>query len=182
MSAVKLEPCGCFNTCSSCEEQLFRNSYLRRRSCFNTCSSCEEQLFRNSYLRRRSCFNTCSSCEEQQKVHLQAPDVIAFQYMLLLRGATSIRVSCRLSLGGFNTCSSCEEQLDREIYSTNEQGFNTCSSCEEQQVETPELDTDIVFQYMLLLRGATTTQSVISRMESGFNTCSSCEEQHRQDL
>ena len=33
--------------------------------------------------------------------------------------------------------------------------FNTCSSCEEQHDKSPDAETAGVFQYMLLLRGAT---------------------------
>ena len=60
--------------------------------CFNTCSSCEEQLSRFTWTCRWRCFNTCSSCEEQLVSHV--PSITApkrFQYMLLLRGATRDR-------------------------------------------------------------------------------------------
>ena len=59
--------------------------------------------------------------------------------------------------GGFNTCSSCEEQLAAgRVTSDISESFNTCSSCEEQLPEIPESLTTSEFQYMLLLRGATT--------------------------
>ena len=80
---------------------------------------------------------------------------------------------------GFNTCSSCEEQLSPVLASTalsavsihaplarsnlpfrgcqnRARRFNTCSSCEEQQELSPLIGVvQLVFQYMLLLRGAT---------------------------
>ena len=79
----------CFNTCSSCEEQLLLLRFLpllllvsihaplarSNSECpsppplsharFNTCSSCEEQPFPASTVASFPCFNTCSSCEEQ---------------------------------------------------------------------------------------------------------------------
>ena len=77
--------------------------------------------------------------------------------------------------------------------------FNTCSSCEEQLRKCATSCKNSLFQYMLLLRGATakielkrlkTTVSIhapLARSNSivrrwrgcmdGFNTCSSCEEQ-----
>ena len=81
-------------------------------------------------------FNTCSSCEEQ--LHF------------LLRSVVIHR---------FNTCSSCEEQLSSPIRSSCNWGFNTCSSCEEQQVRVCHVQNRrFLFQYMLLLRGATVTR------------------------
>ena len=80
----------------------------------------------------------------------------AFQYMLLLRGATqrgnlSVKTSHR-----FNTCSSCEEQPSPVKCIAVIFCFNTCSSCEEQH--------DCCWS------------STANRIS--FNTCSSCEEQH----
>ena len=78
----------------------------------------------------------------------------SFQYMLLLRGATS-----GIFLIRWGTC------------------FNTCSSCEEQPQTTLTMRQDPMFQYMLLLRGATFRISRSSTGLRSFNTCSSCEEQ-----
>ena len=78
-------------------------------TCFNTCSSCEEQRLSPQTSCVRFCFNTCSSCEEQRTVTLPSRMLTAFQYMLLLRGATSPRTPAS-SDTCFNTCSSCEEQ------------------------------------------------------------------------
>ena len=77
----------CFNTCSSCEEQLDRaedplrygvsihaplarsnaaeKGEIKMETSFNTCSSCEEQLSFLFAFCSSICFNTCSSCEEQ---------------------------------------------------------------------------------------------------------------------
>ena len=104
----------CFNTCSSCEEQLARK--LPNTS--NQIVSIHAPLARSNTLALTSfplifCFNTCSSCEEQQslrryaeiarEVSIHAPlarsnlfklfyclFACQFQYMLLLRGATAI--------------------------------------------------------------------------------------------
>ena len=58
--------------------------------CFNTCTSCEEQLMRLICTMLRICFNTCSSCEEQLLVSQVRNLPTKFQYMLLLRGATAV--------------------------------------------------------------------------------------------
>ena len=123
---------------------------------FNTCSSCEEQHVQGSEGDSRRCFNTCSSCEEQRPVLSTARTLNAFQYMLLLRGATiaadpegpSLDVSIHAPLArsnrstgrgrtrarmSFNTCSSCEEQHQLRIQRHRLRCFNTCSSCEEQR-------------------------------------------------
>ena len=71
------------------------NKFLTRsiwsRICFNTCSSCEEQQKHLRCRRHRHCFNTCSSCEEQRPHPMSQCTECAFQYMLLLRGATALR-------------------------------------------------------------------------------------------
>ena len=170
---------------------------------------------------RISSFNTCSSCEEQQ-YHAEIVNVVVgFQYLLLLRGATSLAgghksdamfqyllllrgatglctahrartkfqyllllrgatfpdrtVNCagrgfntcssceeqqkddgrRKDNARFNTCSSCEEQPLFKVNCVTRYGFNTCSSCEEQRFIRERLPAVIVFQYLLLLRGAT---------------------------
>ncbi len=103
---------------------------------FNTCSSCEEQPPCASKMPHTlDCFNTCSSCEEQQILNISRNKPFKFQYMLLLRGATGARGTCRC-VRCFNTCSSCEEQPERSVHRANYHPF----------------------QYMLLLRGATWRQ------------------------
>ena len=170
-----------FNTCSSCEEQpVLPLPKEGEHSHFNTCSSCEEQqdpiqignsgfyisihaplvrsnFFVHVYRTNRDYFNTCSSCEEQH----------------------ACRSAVRRDIG-FNTCSSCEEQPYRKpLMSSPMPRFNTCSSCEEQRnflcnrftiyvsIHAPlarsnlyrdaKTKTARMFQYMLLLRGATPT-------------------------
>ena len=140
--------------------------------------------------------------------------------MLLLRGATG-NSGNGTKLLSFNTCSSCEEQLPKTVPAFDNQRFNTCSSCEEQlEIERKRLQQSVsihaplarsnplinllwrvtLFQYMLLLRGATMYKSscaltvpvsihaplarsnyyarFIPKPFPSFNTCSSCEEQH----
>ena len=77
-----------------------------------------------------------------------------FQYMLLLRGATAILFH-QSARNCFNTCSSCEEQLGAHRIKRIRYSFNTCSSCEEQRTSLNFLKFCLLFQYMLLLRGAT---------------------------
>ena len=166
---------------------------------FNTCSSCEVQPGQIAQKERSLCFNTCSSCEVQ---HDSAAD-----------GPVNHR---------FNTCSSCEvQQVDTGSLSSEER-FNTCSSCEVQRrlfprgceldyvsihaplarstgpfspphfstlfqymlllrgaTRTPRFSTKrtFPFQYMLLLRGATRAGMLAYAYAKGFNTCSSCEVQ-----
>ena len=55
----------------------------------------------------------------------------------------------------FNTCSSCEEQHGWRGGWNSGCCFNTCSSCEEQLIAYLQLVDMRMFQYMLLLRGAT---------------------------
>ena len=110
-----------------------RQLHSERRRCFNTCSSCEEQLSCLRYLclqpkfqymlllRGATRFKVKGHCSLNVSIHaplarsnlpgLRRSVSCLFQYMLLLRGATCIRTgTCRPS-SGFNTCSSCEEQL-----------------------------------------------------------------------
>ena len=78
--------------------------------------------------------------------------------MLLLRGATcsTPKIFMRTC---FNTCSSCEEQHEPRNRKSLRLGFNTCSSCEEQLVKVHQNVLVFLFQYMLLLRGATSAAS-----------------------
>ena len=167
-----------FNTCSSCEEQL-SPEFVRPDS---EVVSIHAPLARSNKPPRSGakstfCFNTCSSCEEQLRGMGRRGACALFQYMLLLRGATIFAENnavCRLFqymllLRGatcgfrrkqrgslcFNTCSSCEEQLALFVVVDLRSSFNTCSSCEEQHFSPYKLAADFLFQYMLLLRGAT---------------------------
>ena len=96
--------------------------------------------------------------------------------MLLLRGATKtpelsdprLPVSIHAPLARSNL------RALKGLYSSG--SFNTCSSCEEQLLSVRHLAYFSLFQYMLLLRGATCPDAQ-SRQSTSFNTCSSCEEQ-----
>ena len=104
----------------------------------------------------------------------------AFQYMLLLRGATSPAIVRALDLevsihaplarsnkkfGRLDKCRICVS-IHAPLARSNKNGtrrknhkrsFNTCSSCEEQQTHVNSGNRTVKrFQYMLLLRGATT--------------------------
>ena len=80
------------------------------------------------------CFNTCSSCEEQRAQSRRVTFCKTVSIHAPLARSNDRAVCHRdVQAMGFNTCSSCEEQLECE-------GF--------YQIPT-------LFQYMLLLRGAT---------------------------
>ena len=126
---------------------------------FNTCSSCEEQLIRLIFELDALGFNTCSSCEEQLVIAaLVSAKDWKFQYMLLLRGATlhcfspatAGAVSIHAPLARSNKSGARKKGADKS--------FNTCSSCEEQRLLRRMTSWRRTFQYMLLLRGATTTK------------------------
>ena len=172
VSAIR---CRCFNTCSSCEEQLPKIVVFRMVFSFNTCSSCEEQhrLFRKEVPDK--CFNTCSSCEEQLGIRETPYVMTVFQYMLLLRGATHRRlvqkprrsVSIHAPLARSNSEEARETPESTFQYMLLLRGATSLSDLSNLQT---------AFQYMLLLRGATKHK----RRENPvccFNTCSSCEEQ-----
>ena len=143
--------------------------------CFNTCSSCEEQLGRAVRTEGQERVSIHAPLARSNKMPALWHMDKRFQYMLLLRGATDAPKRQK-ALQGFNTCSSCEEQLilrdgtsagDVSIHAPLARsnlaltfctvcfvGFNTCSSCEEQ--------LKIKFTFLI---------------QYSFNTCSSCEEQ-----
>ena len=117
-------------------------------------------LLRGATLPKRQIFR-------KQEVSIHAP----------LARSNSAATSVSRRSRGFNTCSSCEEQQAIRVFSSPEtSSFNTCSSCEEQREPTKGGLSDSMFQYMLLLRGATARQGRKPR-PLRFNTCSSCEEQ-----
>ena len=97
---------------------------------------------------------------------LSIGDAQAFQYMLLLRGATAsgnlklkpVDVSIHAPLARSN--------ISSLVIFTLRKRFNTCSSCEEQQPDTLDLLRATKFQYMLLLRGATRGSSSCQRVHS----------------
>ena len=144
---------------------------------FNTCSSCEEQPEAFAACFSMICFNTCSSCEEQLALRFSRHATPPFQYMLLLRGATqplelcllyywvSIHAPLARSNGHtFNADGGGSVSIHAPLARSNtprirlllpRNRFNTCSSCEEQLSEIEPFPCAVLFQYMLLLRGAT---------------------------
>ena len=81
----------------------------------------------------------------------------------------------------FNTCSSCEEQRFRRDGDTVELLFQYMLLLRGATPQIhPESDPE-QFQYMLLLRGATCKSCPVVCMARCFNTCSSCEEQRACD-
>ena len=83
---------------------------VRTLTCFNTCSSCEEQLDSRRRYRQEYCFNTCSSCEEQQPIRSGLRIITAVSIHAPLARSNSLPPAPRISPFCFNTCSSCEEQ------------------------------------------------------------------------
>ena len=169
-----------FNTCSSCEEQRFRVPAGCAIDSFNTCSSCEEQpvcggvgrdsddsvsihapLARSNWktrTRRRlrsRCFNTCYSCEEQPVAlgHMDAYKVSI--HAPLARSNLHIVVETGDPRNGFNTCSSCEEQRSRAVTVSSSCLFQYMLLLRGATRGNLQMKGDIMFQYMLLLRGAT---------------------------
>ena len=143
---------------------------------FNTCSSCEEQRIRRWPSGCVCCFNTCSSCEEQPAA-----------------------VPSPSTHHSFNTCSSCEEQLERggcfahlllvSIHAPLARSNRVCR-CQSPATLFQYMlllrgatcvkkikEIGVEFQYMLLLRGATFITTWRRNGNTCFNTCSSCEEQ-----
>ena len=198
---AKHTPRKCFNTCSSCEEQLnltelsvvievsihapLARSNHRRATFASAISKFQYMLL----LRGATC--ACAVRGAQPFVSIHAPLARSnsvssrvsrcssmFQYMLLLRGATRrarwdsnyINVSIHAPLARSNS-------IVRRWRGCME-GFNTCSSCEEQLSKRVISACHGMFQYMLLLRGATPNMYISHSLKAGFNTCSSCEEQH----
>ena len=164
-----------FNTCSSCEEQPPPCTPHARTTGFNTCSSCEEQLnlggrvntsgFQymlllrgathafNSYQSPIS-FNTCSSCEEQRFLFFLERYSMQFQYMLLLRGATHQglfesavkQVSIHAPLARSNSA---------HDYTHRPETVSIHAPLARSNFLMWNLSARRMFQYMLLLRGAT---------------------------
>ena len=79
-----------------------------------------------------------------------------FQYMLLLRGATGDAVRNGLRKHGFNTCSSCEEQLAKKYNGRSKYVVSIHAPLARSNWSTTNNKRiPKMFQYMLLLRGAT---------------------------
>ena len=96
--------------------------------------------------------------------------------MLLLRGATSPVNPLARAARSFNTCSSCEEQ---RCQMTAYDPFHVsipAPLARSNRAWVEAIDRAL-FQYLLLLRGATCRRRIFQYTSNCFNTCSSCEEQ-----
>ena len=145
----------CFNTCSSCEEQLDGLTVDSELFRFNTCSSCEEQLIFQHIVPNRIPVSIHAPLARSNRGAERFADAPPVSIHAPLARSNFFRRSRCCTIISFNTCSSCEEQLGRARTRRPGQGFNTCSSCEEQQDFTLRSARMTMFQYMLLLRGAT---------------------------
>ena len=149
-----------------------------KRLCFNTCSSCEEQLSERVRLLPPLLVSIPAPLARSNIVGLGYPRASTFQYLLLLRGATRLcQCHFRFRLR-FNTCSSCEEQHGKiAIVNIKDKAFQYLlllrgatyvsfgTKCKKSvSIPAPlarsnkSVDTASVrkpFQYLLLLRGAT---------------------------
>ncbi len=190
----------CFNTCSSCEEQLFggaceavdavvsihaplarSNLALNQDHLSYPEVSIHAPLARSNTTARRllprghvSIHAPLARSNRRCKMRLQR--FARFQYMLLLRGATEKNVP-RSPRIRFNTCSSCEEQLLLKCLIPTTCLFQYMLLLRGATHSRLGIRSACLFQYMLLLRGATFMQKTVSLRKEGFNTCSSCEEQ-----
>ena len=75
--------------------------------------------------------------------------------MLLLRGATGVGSYLPTLEEGFNTCSSCEEQQEGAHYYISKGVFQYMLLLRGATQYTNTYHSGVMFQYMLLLRGAT---------------------------
>ena len=75
--------------------------------------------------------------------------------MLLLRGATFLFFMLVLAMERFNTCSSCEEQQSLKKADIKRTLFQYMLLLRGATYLFRRLSDDLLFQYMLLLRGAT---------------------------
>ena len=174
-----------------------RRRTLRR--CFNTCSSCEEQLSQFVDHKNDEKFQYMLLLRGATGGNAAMFYMMSFQYMLLLRGATRTkcpraqdpRVSIHAPLARSN-------KRERRAVTTVTR-FNTCSSCEEQPApfrSNPE--NEVVSIHAPLARSNSSSggssagkvvsihaplarsnrcASTVGRRVRCFNTCSSCEEQ-----
>ncbi len=144
---------------------------------FNTCSSCEEQRDCSEiFFDFRKRFNTCSSCEEQ-------PVVITDRYFNFEVSihAPLARSNFVLVAGKKETGVSIHAPLARsnksQTYKRREKMFQYMLLLRGATPGSRRLNPLSKFQYMLLLRGATALWCILPQERKRFNTCSSCEEQ-----
>ena len=113
-------------------------------------------------------FNTCSSCEEQHArlhkrnaghdVSIHAPLARSNKNENMAKHSNQVSIHAPLA----------RSNIVHFSWQRWRNSFNTCSSCEEQLDISSSADDKSLFQYMLLLRGATKTL----RFESGFDVVS----------
>ena len=130
---------------------------------------------------------TVNSCSNLVSIHAPLARSNSNCVNLLIRAMVSIhaplaRSNFRLDFFGIFVVVSIHAPLARSNCHRrggdgSERCFNTCSSCEEQRRPEKRRRKDESFQYMLLLRGATSGGWIGAQRHYGFNTCSSCEEQ-----
>ena len=208
-----------FNTCSSCEEQPPRGCRDDSASRFNTCSSCEEQL--KPFVKRL--FSKVSIHAPLARSNMKMAETMVDPYVSIhapLARSNDAPVRSPGLRRGFNTCSSCEEQPESGLRFAGStvsihaplarSNLHVPHDDAEREVSIHAplarsnplsmmaLKRDYVFQYMLLLRGATgsslpdqtggrfqymlllrgaTFLAGAGKCPFRFNTCSSCEEQ-----
>ena len=122
----------CFNTCSSCEEQLFQ-SFQPPPEPVSIHAPLARSNRRNAPTIQRSRFQYMLLLRGATKKDITLSLIIQFQYMLLLRGATFTKtglIACHafqymLLLRGATASGTKSDKLPSR--------FNTCSSCEEQR-------------------------------------------------
>ena len=181
-----ISSCVCFNTCSSCEEQqsggnrtvqmlVSIHAPLARSNSSAIAVAVGVPVSIHAPLARSN------RAVEKQKLALQfqymlllrgatrkrrkTMSITTFQYMLLLRGATAHPSFPSPEKDGFNTCSSCEEQLHRTVV---HHVFRVVSIHAPLARSNRTLTIHVhslLFQYMLLLRGATTASAVLATFD-----------------
>ena len=146
----------CFNTCSSCEEQPRRTKRSRTTFPFQYMLLLRgATMDRHRMLRRFRCFNTCSSCEEQlfclrifkqtESVSIHAPLARSNPEKLLSSNLQQVSIHAPLARSNFHRCLRTPTQkvsIHAPLARSNHRGG----------VLTRLFS---MFQYMLLLRGAT---------------------------
>ena len=128
-----------FNTCSSCEEQLFPGVCKGYNERFNTCSSQEEHVLKRETGRTRSFGNaSCSSQEEHVLKHRAHIDMKMSPVLLLARGACIETTPYIKRLNEGWGCSSQEEHVLKQRVARFIVHALCCSS-QEEHVLKPSL-------------------------------------------
>ena len=99
-------------------------------------------------------FNTCSSCEEQPFFRRFANMIRVFQYMLLLRGATSF-CEKELEIKEFQYMLLLRGATHPALHTQIQKPVSIHAPLARSNVMEVQTGSTSAFQYMLLLRGAT---------------------------